>query len=123
MNIQEDDYGAKYQINRYEPGEIWVNKQCYPNSIIIRPDVLLTPWRPKNLAELELKDFESIFADPPAIVLLGTGEKLVIPDQALMNALFQKGIGVEFMDTRAACHTFTVLAAEKRSVAACLLCL
>jgi uncharacterized protein len=119
--IQQDDSSATYQIQRYEPGSIWINQQCYHSSVIIRPHHLLVPWSPKQIDEIKPEDFNSLFEEIPQIVILGTGSQLIIPAQSILLPLFEKWIGVEFMDSRAACHTYTILAAEERNVAACIL--
>ncbi len=119
--IQQDESSATYIIQRYAPGKIWINQQCYESSVIIRPHHLLAPWAPSCLQEVTFADFKSLEDDMPQILLLGTGEKLIIPPEALLLPLFKKGIGVEFMDSKAACFTFTALAAENRNVAACIL--
>ncbi|MFI4937702.1 MAG: Mth938-like domain-containing protein [Candidatus Berkiellales bacterium] len=120
MIIQQDETTATYQINRYEPGKIWINQQAYDQSVIIRPHSLAT-ITPRQLSELTVNDFSSLFEDLPQIFLLGTGSKLIIPPEELLRPLFEKGIGVEFMDSKTASYTFTVLAAEERNVAACIL--
>ncbi len=78
------------------------------------------PWGPKTFPDLEDEHFALLYANKPDIVLLGTGQNLMIPSDALLHHLWVKGIGVEFMDSRRACFTFTVLASEERNVAACI---
>jgi len=57
----------------------------------------------------------------PEILLIGCGEKkILIPHQKLAN-LMSENIGIEVMDTAAACRTYNILAAENRKVAAILL--
>lgn len=121
MNIQKEHSSATYQIKHYEPGKIQINEESYTNSVIVRPHQLLAPWRPSILSELCLEDFQTLLLDPPTILLLGTGTKMLIPQQSLLTPLFEKGIGVEFMDSKAACYTYTILAADERNVAACIL--
>ena len=121
MNIQQDESSAKYQIKHYEPGKIQINEDIYTQSVIVRQHEILTDWRPQTLADLSIEDFETILATPPAILLLGTGEKMIIPKQELLIPLFEKGIGVEYMDSKPACYTFTILSADNREVAACIL--
>lgn len=121
MNIQEEQGSATYHIKRYEPGNIQINEQNYNCSVIIRPHHLLAPWKPSTLAELCIEDFETLLLDPPTIMLLGTGARMIIPPQSLLLPLFEKGIGVEFMDSKAACYTYTILAADERNIAACIL--
>lgn len=121
MIIQQDESAATYQIQRYEPGKVWINALCYEQSLIVRPHSLIYPWEPSNLSNLNAAHFTPLFENKPDIVLLGTGDTLLIPSDELLQSLWLKGIGVEFMDSRRACFTYTVLAAEERNVAACII--
>lgn len=121
MSIHQDDSTATYQIKRYEPGKIWINDLCYEQSIIVRPHQLIHPWHPKLFTDLTASDFSALDENKPDIVLLGTGSTLAIPPDEILQDLWLKGIGVEFMDSRRACFTYTVLAAEERNVAACII--
>ena len=55
------------------------------------------------------------------IVLLGTGENLHLLHPRLLQSLARSGVGVEVMDTHAACRTYNILVAEGRKVAAALI--
>lgn len=121
MNIQIEHSDATYQIRHYEPGKIIINDGTYSNSVIVRPHTLYNPWEPNTLPDVRSSHFDILNTDLPTILLLGTGAKLIIPPQDLLLPLFEKGIGVEFMDSKAACYTYTVLASEGRNVAACIL--
>lgn len=90
-------------------------------SLIVSPEQLLTDWPPQTLAELQAEHWASVLALRPEVVLLGTGARLVFPPPAVLSACYQAGIGVEVMDTGAACRTFNILAAEGRNVVAALL--
>ena len=57
----------------------------------------------------------------PTILLIGTGHILQFPDIKLYGDLMNKTIGVEIMNTHAACRTYTILSAEGRSVVAAIL--
>jgi uncharacterized protein len=57
----------------------------------------------------------------PEMVLLGTGTKLRFPHPRLSRALVQARIGLDVMDTGAACRTYNILMAEGRGVLALLL--
>ena len=54
-------------------------------------------------------------------MLFGAGPAIRFPHPRLTRALTDAGVGVEVMDTPAACRTFNILAAEGRSVVAALL--
>jgi uncharacterized protein len=57
----------------------------------------------------------------PEVVVLGTGAAQRFPPPELARALAATGVGVEVMDTRAACRTYNILASEGRKVAAAVL--
>lgn len=54
-------------------------------------------------------------------LLFGTGERREIPAKRLLDAFNKAGMGLEAMDTGAACRTYNVLLVEGRAVAAALL--
>jgi uncharacterized protein len=54
-------------------------------------------------------------------VIFGSGARLQFVKPALYRSLIERGIGMETMDTAAACRTYNVLAAEGRMVVAALL--
>lgn len=54
----------------------------------------------------------------PEIVLLGTGEQQRFPHPRLTRELLTRGIGVEIMNTAAACRTYNILMLEGRRVVA-----
>jgi uncharacterized protein len=55
------------------------------------------------------------------LVLLGSGQRLRFPPAGHLQALIRRGIGLETMDTAAACRTYNILASEGRKVLAALL--
>ncbi len=54
-------------------------------------------------------------------MLLGTGAALAFPTLAFRAEIDRRGLGLEAMDTRAACRTHNVLVAEARMFTAALL--
>ncbi len=57
----------------------------------------------------------------PELILFGSGARLRFPSPPWLRALAELGIGVETMDTAAACRTYNILAGEGRQVIAALL--
>ena len=55
------------------------------------------------------------------LLLLGTGQHQRMPELDVRRAFAAAGIGLEAMDTGAACRTYNVLLAEGRPVGAALL--
>ena len=121
MSLILDENQANYQIRSYQPGQVQVNDQFYNNSIIIVPGKLIADWQPQTISELTHEHLAMIVELHPTILILGTGAQLQFPDIAIYGPLISQGIGVEVMNTRAACRTYNALTAENRNVIAALI--
>ena len=121
MHFVQEDFSSALLIRGYDNGEIRVGDQTYKHSIILTHQRIIDDWRPQSKDELEAGDFELIRSLDAEILLLGTGPTLSFPSPALTAPLLEAGIGVEVMDTAAACRTFNVLLSEGRPVVAALL--
>lgn len=121
MTLILDENHASYQIRGYQPGQIQVNDQMYTTSIIVSANRLITDWPPQTLAELTYEHLVDAVVLEPAILLIGTGSQLAFPSMELYGELINQGIGIEIMDTHAACRTYNALTAEDRNVVAALL--
>ncbi len=109
-----------YQISGHGPGHVLINGVRHESSLIVLPDEVVTGWA-ASFEALCAHDFDALLMRAPEIVLLGTGTRLRFPSPALYAGLLKARIGVEVMDTAAACRTYNILAAEGRRVAAALL--
>jgi len=103
------------------PGWIRVGTTVYQESMVLTPTEVKTGWGSAGFAGLTPADFEGLLATDPEVVLLGTGRSLRFPHPRLSQALARAGVGLEVMDTAAACRTYNILAAEGRRVTAALL--
>jgi uncharacterized protein len=103
------------------PGWIRVGAQEYRENLVLTPDRIATGFAPRGFDALDESDFAALLADTPEIVLLGTGATQRFPKPALLRQLTEAQVGVEVMDTRAACRTFNILIAEGRRVTAALI--
>jgi len=139
MQLVEDICNAGYQIKHYKSGCITLalnnndQQETYQQPLIIMPDQLISTWPVSNSVNngesLTIEDiaFISKAIEPqlakqkPEVVLLGTGEKFTFIDPAILQPITNLQIGVEVMDTAAACRTYTVLVAEARKVLAALI--
>jgi uncharacterized protein len=121
MDITLERGGGRHLIRGYEHGHIIVNDKHYVRSLIVTPERLISEWPPQALAELREVHLETIIGLRPEVVLLGTGAHLIFPAPKIMAYFGQRAIGLEAMDTAAACRTYNVLMSEGRAVAAALL--
>jgi uncharacterized protein len=122
MKFSLDNNPTGYSIRYYKTGEITLhNGTIITQSFIITPNALITDWLPQSLAELNASHMEQFIELHPAVVILGVGPSLQFPASEVLMPLLNANIGVDVMDTTAACRTFNLLAAEGRNVAAGLL--
>ncbi len=121
VEINLDSNQSNYQIRAYEPGILTINQETYQQSLLLTPDKLVPNWPVSSIDELQTAHIEQLLSISADIILLGTGERLQFPPQALLAPLYKKQLGMEIMDTAAACRTFTVLASEGRQVLAALI--
>ena len=131
---QERDF-TSYSIRAYSPGAINITMpanleadkpqpvevRTLTRSCIISPKQLIDDWAPSSLDELLAEHLQAIVALAPEVVLLGTGETLDFPGAEILAELTSRQIGVEIMDTAAACRTYNILMNEGRRVVAGLI--
>ena len=109
LKIPGDNPGAPYRHEHYS------------SSLLLGLDNRLEDWPVANITELAIEHLAPIWQNTPDIVLLGTGQKLVFPAMDIYQQFVTRGIGLEVMDTAAACRTYNVLLAEDRRVLALLI--
>lgn len=90
-------------------------------SLIISPGAIHQNESPTCYEELAEQHIEFALNFNPEIILLGTGNTIQFPAPRLMSMPASQGVGLEVMDTGAACRTFNVLVGENRQVVAILL--
>jgi len=124
---------AANAIIAYESGSVHVHGSVHTSegmaprihilttSAIVTPDAIIEPWGPSTLSELTTAHMQAVLEIQPEIVILGTGRQLHFPAGEISHACYAAGIGLEIMDTGAACRTYNILAMEGRRVAAALL--
>ena len=121
MKFQPDTPGGVNVITRHEPGRVWVGTTPFACSVLVPWNGAVLPWAAATHAELTAAHFECLAELRPELVIFGSGPKLRFVPPALLRSLMALRIGVETMDTAAACRTFNVLAGEGREVLAALL--
>jgi uncharacterized protein len=111
---------GRNRFTGYGPGFVAINDVPYRSSVIVTADQVLV-WHIAHGAGLIEAEFSRLAALPVEILLLGTGPRLEFPHPRLTQPLRDAAIGLEVMDTAAACRTYNILLAEDRRVAAALL--
>ena len=103
------------------PGFVRLGIVDYRENIVVTPEKIVSGWAPGGFDALATDDFAVLAAMKPELALLGTGATIRFPHPRLTRALTDARIGLEVMDTPAACRTFNILAAEGRRVVAGIL--
>lgn len=121
MKFQPDTLAGTNVITRHGTGEVWIGATRFARSVLLPWTGDVLPWRPSDPADLTEADFESLLSLKPELVVFGSGARIRFVHPALMRCLIDRRIGVETMDTAAACRTFNVLVSEGRCAVAALL--
>jgi uncharacterized protein len=104
----------------YGEGYVEVNGRRIASSVLVNA-VQLAEWDVRSVAQLTEEKLAAVLALKPEIVLLGSGADFTFPDAAVLAPFYRARIGLEVMDTRAACRTYNILLGEDRNVVAALI--
>ena len=121
MKIQPDRADGVNIITRHDVSGLWVGTTHFGHSLLVPWQGEVLRWAPAHIGELQAAHFEQTLALRPELVIFGSGTRHRFVSAALLRGLIERGIGVETMDTAAACRTYNVLASEGRAVLAALL--
>ena len=120
MKLHPDRYDVQ-SITAYGPGWIAVNGERLTHSVILSSRGLREVWPVRRFEDLAPTHFEALAALEGELLLFGSGARMRFAPPAWLQALMRKRMGVETMDTAAACRTYNILAGEGRHVLAALL--
>ena len=121
MKIEREQAAGRNLFTGYGEGYVEVNRARVEASVLVTGERIVRDWPIASIDELQADHLAAIVELKPVIVLLGTGAKFRFPDPARLAPLYQAGIGVEVMDTPAACRTYNILLGEGREVCAALI--
>ncbi len=121
MKFQPDSLPGTNAISRHEAGAVWVNAQRFEGGLLVPWKGEVLTWPVLGTTALTAEHFDAVLALKPELVIFGSGARLRFVSPALYRGLIAARIGLETMDTAAACRTYNVLASEGRSVVAALL--
>ena len=121
MKMRADRIEGQNAIARHGPDGVLVNGVQHTESVIVPWTGAVEPWDAPGFEALSTAHFARLAALAPELVVFGSGARLRFPSPALLRPLIDARIGIETMDTAAACRTYNVLLADGRSVIAALL--
>jgi uncharacterized protein len=121
VKIERDQAEGRNTFTGYGEGYVEVNRKRHFASLVVSGERVVTDWPAASLEALSADHLAAIAELKPEIVLLGTGSTFRFPEPQLLAPLQKAGIGVEVMDTPAACRTYNILLGEGRDVVAALI--
>jgi uncharacterized protein len=121
MKFQPDRADGVNLITRHAPGRVRVGAAEHAGAVIVPWTGAIEDWQVTGWEALTAGHFERLLRLRPELVVFGSGARLRFPPTALLRSLIDARIGIETMDTAAACRTYNVLASERRAVVAALL--
>ena len=120
MKLQPDKFDVQ-SIRAYGPGWVALDSEKITSSLIISSQGQRLDWPCRSFADLTAAHFEQIAALDAELVIFGSGERIRFPQPIWLRPFMARRVGVETMDTQAACRTYNILAGEGRHVVAALL--
>jgi uncharacterized protein len=113
---------GRRMIDGYPPGGFRVAGTLYQGPMLIWPEGEV-PWSLGRIEDLTVADLDPVRRiDPPVeVLLIGCGPRMALLPSVLRRQIREAGIGMDAMDTGAACRTYNVLISEGRRAAAALI--
>ena len=121
MKLHSDFPAQLNVVTAYGAGFVEVNRERREGALVLLPDGPVLQWSVTSFDQIDERAIAGLLGHQPEIVLLGTGARQRFPHPRISAALSAARIGLDVMDTPAACRTYNILAAEGRRVLAALL--
>jgi uncharacterized protein len=120
MKLQPDKFDVQ-AISGYGPGWVGVNGEKITYSVIVASTGERIAWDAASFEELGPAHFAQLAQLGCEVAIFGSGARIRFPRPAWLKPLVDAQVGLETMDTAAACRTYNILAQEGRKVAVALL--
>ena len=120
MKLQPDQFDVQ-AISGYGPGWVAVNGEKITHSVIVASTGERIAWDADRFEDLGPAHFAQLAQLRVEVAIFGSGARLRFPRPAWLAALIDAQVGLETMDTAAACRTYNILAQEGRKVAVAIL--
>ena len=117
----QPDRSSTQTISGYGPGWIGIDADKITHSVIVGSGGLREAWACSRFDDLTPAHFEQLAQLDAELIILGSGARNRFPPAAWLAPLMARRLGLETMDTPAACRTFNILAGEGRNVVAALI--
>ena len=115
MKLEADNFDVQ-TIQSYGQGWVAVQGEKIKHSVIIGSQGQRVEWQCNCFEDLTAQHFAQLADFDTELIIFGSGSRIRFPQPAWLQPLMAKRIGLETMDTGAACRTYNILAGEGRRV-------
>jgi uncharacterized protein len=116
-NIEDSNVN---KILSYSGNWFKLNDRLIRTNLVISKNHLYEDLLTDNFQDFALQHLQKITSWYPEIILIGTGKANNLPNFEWATHANNNNIGLEIMDTGAACRSYNLLIDEGRNVVACL---
>ncbi len=120
MKLQPDTFDGP-SISGYGAGWVGINGEKVTSSVVISSRGDRFDWSCDSFGALTPGHFSRLAELGAELVIFGSGDRIRFPQAPWLEPLMARRIGLETMDTPAACRTYNILAGEGRHVVVALL--
>ena len=121
MKFSEDTNAGNNVIQSYHENGININGREFSSSLVVGNRHLDTDWPISSVEQLSVDQLQKLVDLEPEVIIIGTGQRIHFPHPEIYAHVIRQGVGIEFMDTGAACRTYNVLLSEDRAVIAAII--
>ena len=117
MKLDFDQNNSIPTISEYSDRGIVIAGQNLNEPFIACGEELVKEQLPNRVEDISEQLMEDIVSRSIDIIIVGTGNRQIFPEAAILLPALKCGVGVEVMETGAACRSYNVLVSEGRKVA------
>jgi uncharacterized protein len=121
MDLTLQSPGDHLYIQSISKEGIRIANRICSGPLIVSASKLLTDWPVSSPRDLTSQHLDQILEFEPELVLIGTGKRQIFLPPEMLMVFYRQSVGIETMNTQAACRTFNVLVSEGRNVVAALM--
>ena len=121
MKLHQTQHQQYQTVTAYDDISVEINAIKFTHSLLVCPELPPIAWPVIHFSGLTEEHFKTIAALHPDVVILGTGKKQHFAHPKLSTCLTDQHVGVECMDSQAACRTYNILMTEGRKVVLALI--
>jgi uncharacterized protein len=103
-------------ISAVDSAGFYIGAERIAKSLVLGSHGERFDWNVARFEDLTADHFAQLGETKPELVIFGSGAKIRFPHPKFLTALMAARIGLETMDTPAACRTYNILAGEGRHV-------